>query len=169
MSPGRSGRPGASGSRRAGTGCSTTLAALAAELGGADYSVVRELPLSGIVSLVLLALAFFIWSKKLERRIEELAEWAWARHKGLAVPHNRKQIGAIRGSCTAADHGVALSVLWRGVFVPLLGIAIGIVRYWCCCRRTGSGEYSAIGRGWLRRRSYAFPNTRWKIVSTCLK
>ncbi len=83
--------------------------------------------MSGIVSLALLAWSFFCWSKKLEQRIEVLAEWAWAGHKGLAAAarpksdwHNRVA-RALRPITGWLYRGV-----WRGIFVPLLGIAIGI-------------------------------------------
>jgi uncharacterized protein (DUF2235 family) len=88
----------------------------------------QKYPLSGIVSLALLAWAFFFWSKKLEQRIEDLAEWAWAGHKGLAAAAQPK---------TDWHNAVARALrpvtaflyrwVWRGVFVPLLGIAIGVV------------------------------------------
>lgn len=87
----------------------------------------KDYPLSGIVSLVLLALAFFVWSKKLERRIEILAEWAWARHKGLAAAAQpkldwRNHVAHALRPIT----GWLYRNVWRGLFVPLLGIAIGI-------------------------------------------
>jgi uncharacterized protein (DUF2235 family) len=88
----------------------------------------REYPLSGIVSLLLLAWAFFIWSDKLERRIEVFAEWAWAAHKGLAAGARPK---------TDWHNAVARALrpitrffyryIWRGIFVPIIGIIIGLV------------------------------------------
>jgi len=88
----------------------------------------QKYPLSGIVSLALLAWAFLFWSKKLEQRIEDLAEWAWAGHKGLAAAAQPK---------TDWHNAVARALrpvtaflyrwVWRGVFVPPLGIAIGLV------------------------------------------
>jgi uncharacterized protein (DUF2235 family) len=88
----------------------------------------QKYPLSGIVSLALLAWAFFIWSKKMEALVEVFAEWAWAKHKGLAAAAQPK---------TDWHNAVARALrpvtaflyrwVWRGVFVPLLGIAIGVV------------------------------------------
>jgi hypothetical protein len=88
----------------------------------------KEYPLSGIVALALLAWAFFMWSGKLERRIEVLAEWAWAGHKCLpagAKPKTdwRNAVARMLRPITAFFY----RWLWRGIFVPLLGIAIGIV------------------------------------------
>ena len=40
-------------------------------------------PLTGFLALGLLAFVFFVWSDRLQRRIEVHAEWAWAVQKGL--------------------------------------------------------------------------------------
>jgi uncharacterized protein (DUF2235 family) len=88
----------------------------------------REYPLSGIVSLLLLAWVFLIWSAKLERRIEVLAEWAWAGHKGLPAAADPKTDW--RNIVAQALRPVTTWLywwLWRGMFVPLLGIVIGLV------------------------------------------
>jgi uncharacterized protein (DUF2235 family) len=88
----------------------------------------REYPLTGIVSLLLLAWAFFIWSGKLERRIEVLAEWAWAAHKGLAAAarpkldwHNHVA-NALRPVTAWLYRWV-----WRGFCVNLFGFVIGLI------------------------------------------
>ncbi|HSP49302.1 MAG TPA: DUF2235 domain-containing protein [Pseudolabrys sp.] len=88
----------------------------------------KEYPLSGIVSLLLLAWAFFIWSSKLEQRIEVLAEWAWAGHKGLAPAAKpetdwRNAVARALRPITARFY----RWVWRGIFVPVLGIGIGVV------------------------------------------
>ena len=69
----------------------------------------KEYPLSGIVSLLLLAWVFFIWSNKLERRITVLAEWAWAGHKGLPAAANAENgLAQRRGQRVAAGDRLAL-------------------------------------------------------------
>lgn len=88
----------------------------------------RKYPLSGIVSLALLAWSFFGWSPKLERRIEVLAEWAWAAHKHLepsAQPATdwRNIVARALRPITAWLY----RTIWRGLFVPLLGIVTGVV------------------------------------------
>jgi len=88
----------------------------------------REYPLSGLVSLALLALAFFGWSRKLERRIRVMAEWAWASQKGLTTAAKPKTDW--RNIVARALRPVTALLyrhIWRGVFVPVLGIAIGVV------------------------------------------
>lgn len=84
-------------------------------------------PLTAIVSFALLAWVFFSWSSKLERRIEVLAEWAWAQHKGLvaaAQPQTdwRNPVARALRPLT----GFFYSWIWRGIFVPALGIVLGI-------------------------------------------
>ncbi|HEX5210231.1 MAG TPA: DUF2235 domain-containing protein [Pseudolabrys sp.] len=88
----------------------------------------KEYPLSGVVSLALLAWTFFIWSSRLEQRIEDLAEWAWAAHKGLAAAAEpktdwRNVVARVLRPIT----GWLYRNIWRGLLVPLLGIAIGVV------------------------------------------
>lgn len=88
----------------------------------------REYPLSGIVSLAALAWAFFIWSPRLERRIEVLAEWAWAGPKVLdqaAQPRTDWHNPVARALRPVT--GAFYRWVWRGLFVPLLGIVLGIV------------------------------------------
>lgn len=87
----------------------------------------RKYPLSGIVSLGLLAWSFFCWSKKMEQRIEVLAEWAWAGHKRLAAAakpetdwHN------VVARALRPVTAFLYRWLWRGVFVPVLGIGLGL-------------------------------------------
>ncbi|HEY1474240.1 MAG TPA: DUF2235 domain-containing protein [Pseudolabrys sp.] len=88
----------------------------------------KQYPLSGIVSLALLAWAFLFWSRKLEQRIEVLAEWAWASHKGLAAAAQPKTdwhnvvARPLRPVTALFYRGI-----WRGGLVPLLGIVIGVV------------------------------------------
>lgn len=87
----------------------------------------REYPLSGIVSLALLSWSFFCWSKKLEQRIEVLAEWAWAGPKGLAAAAHPKLDWYNPVARTLRPiTGWLYRRVWRGIFVPMLGIAIGI-------------------------------------------
>ncbi|HEX5507416.1 MAG TPA: DUF2235 domain-containing protein, partial [Pseudolabrys sp.] len=93
----------------------------------------RKYPLSGIVSLALLAWSFFIWSPRLERRIGVLAEWAWAAHKGLTATaepgtdwHNAvaRRLRPVTAFCYRR--------IWRGMAVPALGVAIGLVALVIC-------------------------------------
>jgi uncharacterized protein (DUF2235 family) len=86
-----------------------------------------EYPLTGIVSLALLAWAFFIWSKKMEALVEVFAEWAWARHKGLAAA-TQPQTDWHNVVARALRPVTAFLYrwLWRGVFVPVLGIGLGL-------------------------------------------
>ncbi len=88
----------------------------------ADY------PLTAVVSLGLLAWVFFVWSNRLERRIEVLAEWAWAKHKGMptaAQPRTdwRNAVAKALRPLT----GWLYRNIWRGLFVPTLEIAIGLL------------------------------------------
>lgn len=87
-----------------------------------------EYPLTAIVSWGLLAWAFFIWSNRLEQRIEVLAEWAWAGHKGLpaaARPNGdwRNYVARMLRPVT----GWLYTWVWRGFCVNLLGVGIGAV------------------------------------------
>jgi len=87
----------------------------------ADY------PLTAIVSLGLLAWAFFIWSSKLERRIEVLAEWAWAKHKGMPTAAQPKTDWRNHVARTLRPvTGWLYRWLWRGICVNLLGFVIGV-------------------------------------------
>ena len=87
----------------------------------------RKYPLSGIVSLLLLAWAFFFWSKKLDSRIEALAEWAWAGHKGLAASAQPKtDWHNVVARALRPVTAFLYRRLWRGIVVPVLGIAIGL-------------------------------------------
>jgi hypothetical protein len=87
----------------------------------------RQYPLSGIVSLLLLAWSFFCWSKKMEQRIEVLAEWAWARHKGLAAAAKPKtDWHNVVARALRPVTGLLYRWLWRGIFVPVLGIGLGL-------------------------------------------
>jgi hypothetical protein len=88
----------------------------------ADY------PLTAIVSFGLLAWSFFVWSGKLERRIEVLAEWAWASHKGLGasarpVPDWRNYVARVLRPVTSLIY----RWLWRGLFVRLFGLAALVI------------------------------------------
>lgn len=88
----------------------------------------KEYPLSGIVSLLLLALSFFSWSKKMEQRIEVLAEWAWAGHKGL--PSVAQPKTDWHNSVARALRPVTARLyrwVWRGFCVNLFGFAAGVV------------------------------------------
>ncbi len=87
----------------------------------ADY------PLTAIVSLGILAWAFFVWSNGLERRIEVLAEWAWAKHKGLPAAARPKKDwrNHIAGTLRPVT-GWLYRWLWRGFCVNLLGFVIGV-------------------------------------------
>jgi uncharacterized protein (DUF2235 family) len=87
----------------------------------ADY------PLTAIVSLGILAWAFFIWSMGLERRIEVLAEWAWANHKGLPAAARPKKDWRNHVARTLRPvTGWLYRWLWRGFCVNLLGCVIGV-------------------------------------------
>ena len=84
--------------------------------------------MSGIVSLALLAWAFIFWSSKLERRIKDHAEWAWAAYSGLtsaAKPQTDWHNTVARALRPIT--GWLYSRIWRGSLVPLLGIVIGVI------------------------------------------
>jgi hypothetical protein len=88
----------------------------------------REYPLSGIVPLAPLAWVFFVWSKRLEQRIEDLAEWAWASHKGLAPaaepkPDWRNRVASAFRPFTSFFY----RRIWRRGVVPILGITLGLI------------------------------------------
>jgi len=88
----------------------------------ADY------PLTAIVAFGLLAWSFFIWSGRLEAQIEVLAEWAWAGHKGLAAAAQPKTDWRnVVARALRPITGWLYRAVWRGLLVPLLGIAIGVV------------------------------------------
>ena len=87
-----------------------------------------EYPLTAIVSLALLAWVFFIWSSKLEQRIEVFAEWAWAGYKGLpATAQPKTDWHNVVARALRPLTAFFYRWIWRGVVVPLLGIAIGAV------------------------------------------
>jgi hypothetical protein len=88
----------------------------------------RKYPLSGVLSLALLAWLFFRVSTRLEARIKVLAEWSWATHKGL--PATARPMTDWRNAVARALRPVTqlfYRVVWRGIFVPAIGILIGLV------------------------------------------
>ena len=99
-------------------------------------------PLSGIVSLALLAWAFFFLVEKIGSR---LAEWAWAGHKRLAAAAQPKtDWHNVVARALRPVTAFLYRWLWRGVFVPVLGIGLGLAAlmilspYWIwrtLCRR----------------------------------
>jgi uncharacterized protein (DUF2235 family) len=87
----------------------------------ADY------PLSAVVSLALLAWIFFVWSKRLEQRIEVLAEWAWAKHKGMpAAAKPKTDWRNFVAKALRPITGCFYRIIWRGLFVPAIGILLGV-------------------------------------------
>lgn len=63
----------------------------------------------------------------MEALVEVFAEWAWARHKGLAAAaqpqtdwHN------VVARALRPVTSFLYRWLWRGVFVPVLGIGLGL-------------------------------------------
>ena len=65
--------------------------------------------------------------EKMEALVEVFAEWAWARHKGLAAAaqpqtdwHN------VVARALRPVTAFLYRWLWRGVFVPVLGIGLGL-------------------------------------------
>lgn len=87
-----------------------------------------DYPLTAIVSWGLLAWVFFIWSNRLERRIDVLAEWAWARDKGLpaTAQPNRDWRNYVARALRPVT-GWLYTWVWRGFCVNLLGVGIGVV------------------------------------------
>lgn len=83
-------------------------------------------PLTGIVSVVLLAWAFFIWSEKMQRRIALHVEWAWASAKEL-VPAAKPQTDWHNSVARRLRPVTAFLYrwVWRRVVVWLLGIVLG--------------------------------------------
>ncbi len=87
-----------------------------------------DYPLTAIVSLGVLAWVFFVWSNRLERRIKVLAEWAWAKHKGLASAARPKLDwrNAVAKALRPIT-GWLYRWVWRGSCVNLFGFVIGII------------------------------------------
>jgi uncharacterized protein (DUF2235 family) len=85
-------------------------------------------PLTGIVALLLLAWAFFVWSEKMQRRIAVQAEWAWSAHKHL-VPAARppadwhNSVARFLRPITAFLY----RWVWRETVVRVLGVVLGLV------------------------------------------
>lgn len=87
-----------------------------------------DYPLTAVVSLGLLAWIFFFWSKKLERRTEVLAEWAWAKHKGMpAAAQPTRDWRNVVAKGLRPVTGWLYRNIWRGLFVPALGIFVGLL------------------------------------------
>jgi uncharacterized protein (DUF2235 family) len=84
-------------------------------------------PFSGIVALALLAWVFFIWSNRLQRRIEVQAEWAWAVAKRLPATARPRTdwYNAVARRLRPVTAWLYVWV-WRGICVNLLGLAIGL-------------------------------------------
>jgi hypothetical protein len=84
-------------------------------------------PFSGIVALALLAWVFFIWSNRLQRRIEVQAEWAWAVAKRLPATARPRTdwYNAVARRLRPVTAWLYVWV-WRGLCVNLLGLAIGL-------------------------------------------
>jgi uncharacterized protein (DUF2235 family) len=86
-----------------------------------------DYPWSGIVSILLLIWVFQFWSAKLEQRIEDLAEWAWAKQKGLAAAAQPKTdwhnaVARVLRPVTAFLY----RWITRRLIVPVLGIGLGL-------------------------------------------
>jgi uncharacterized protein (DUF2235 family) len=84
-------------------------------------------PLTAVVSLVLLAVLFFVVSGALQRRVAGYAEWAWADQKGLP-PTGAPQPNWLNA---IARPGRKVSAwiyrwVWLGIVVNLVGIIIGL-------------------------------------------
>ena len=84
-------------------------------------------PFSGTVALALLAWVFFIWSNRLQRRIEVQAEWAWALAKRLPATARPRTdwYNAVARPLRPVTAWLYVWV-WRGICVNLLGLAIGL-------------------------------------------
>ncbi len=85
-------------------------------------------PLTGFLALGLLAFVFFVWSNRLQRRIEVHAEWAWAVQKGLPAAARPKtdwynSVARRLRPVTAWLY----AWVWRGLCVNVLGLVIGVV------------------------------------------
>ncbi len=91
-------------------------------------------PFSGTVALALLAWVFFIWSNRLQRRIEVQAEWAWALAKRTAGD-GASADGLVQcsGAPAAAGHSLALRV----------GLARDLRQSARSCDRIGDHDRSA--------------------------
>jgi uncharacterized protein (DUF2235 family) len=108
---------------------------------------VQQFPLSAIVPLGLLLLIFFVWSPRLQRRIEAHAEWAWRDHKTLftapkdadrAVINKHKQLVAASAPKkglynTIGRPGRAFTAWlykgWLRIVVIVLGVVIGALAF----------------------------------------
>ena len=86
-------------------------------------------PLTGFLALALLAWVFFVWSNRLQRRIEVQAEWAWAVAEGTAGSRRvRKRIGTTAVARRLRPVTAWLYAwVWRGLCVNVLGLVIGLV------------------------------------------
>lgn len=85
-------------------------------------------PFTGIIALALLAFVFFIWSKRLQTRIEVHAEWAWARQKGLPATArpNTNWYNVVARRLRPVTAWLYRRV-WRMVLVNLLGVVLGLL------------------------------------------
>jgi len=88
----------------------------------------RHYPLTGLLAAGLLALVFFLWSPKLEKRIETHAEWAWAEHKFLGMEAQPKT-GAYNWIARPLRPVTAFLYrwIWRKGVVNVLGILLGLL------------------------------------------
>ncbi len=87
----------------------------------------KKYSLTAMISLGLLAWSFLSWSRKLETRIETLAEWAWAEQKFLP-PAARPATGwqnAVAKTLRPVT-GFLYRYVWRKILVNLLGIMLGV-------------------------------------------
>jgi hypothetical protein len=91
---------------------------------------ISSYPLTAVVSVALLATLFFGVSRALQRRIAAFAEWAWGDQKGLPnvgapTPNWLNRIARPGRKVS----GWIYRVVWLGVIVNGMGIAIGMV-FW---------------------------------------
>lgn len=103
---------------------------IAPVLGWAAFLVpsFAKYPFTGLVALALLAFVFFVWSNRLQQRIEVHAEWAWARQKGLPATArpNTSWYNTVARRLRPITAWLYTWV-WRMVFVNLLGIVLGLL------------------------------------------
>lgn len=89
----------------------------------ADY------PLSGIVSLALLAFVFFFWASQLQNKINIHAEWAWHQHKGL-IPQAQPKLSLYNTIGRKIRPVTAwLYKVWLKGLVFVLGVAVGVIAF----------------------------------------
>jgi len=85
-------------------------------------------PLSGIVSLVLLAIVFLWWAGVLQKRIWVYSEWAWAKHKALVPSAKPKThwLNPIARTLRPVT-GFLYRTIWRKGLVWLLAVPLAFV------------------------------------------